>query len=124
MSANSTLSAEAINLPATILLSTQEVSALLSEVRAIRGELDALSEDVPKERAFDRQRIAALEREEQPLQKYRAEVLQALLAANGGKMLAKDARKRIHLSKLRFSFLLSTLANEIESGELGKRSIG
>jgi len=59
--------------------------------------------------AQDRQRIAKLERppEPQPMQKDRAEVLHALLAANGGKMLAKDARKKMHLSAERFSNLLT-----------------
>ena len=45
-------------------------------------------------------------REPQPMQKDRAEILHALLAANGGKMLAKEARKKMHLSKNRFSELL------------------
>jgi len=72
--------------------------------------------DVSRERAIDRRRIAALEREEpQPMQKDRGEILRALLAANGGKMLAKEARKRMHLSKARFSILLSTLTNDIDS---------
>lgn len=41
-----------------------------------------------------------------PMQKGRAEILRALLVANGGKMLAKEARKRMHFSKERFSNLL------------------
>ncbi|GAB6266213.1 MAG: hypothetical protein STSR0001_16600 [Methanothrix sp.] len=45
-------------------------------------------------------------REPQPMQNDRAEILRALLVANGGKMLAKDARKKMHLSKERFSNLL------------------
>ena len=45
-------------------------------------------------------------REPQPMQKDRADILRALLAANGGKMLAKDARKKMHLTKNRFSELL------------------
>jgi len=58
--------------------------------------------------AQDRQRIAKLERppEPQPMQRDRAEVLRALLAANNGKMLAKDARKKMHLSAHAFSKLL------------------
>jgi DNA-binding transcriptional regulator YiaG len=43
----------------------------------------------------------------QPTQRDRAEILRALLVANGGKMLAKDARQKMHLSKSRFSELLS-----------------
>jgi hypothetical protein len=57
--------------------------------------------------AYDRQRISRLEKvEPQPLQKNRGEILRALLAANGGKMLAKDARNKMHLTKDRFSKLL------------------
>jgi hypothetical protein len=45
--------------------------------------------------ALDRQRIAKLERiDPQPIQKDRGEILRALLVANGGKMLVKDARQR------------------------------
>jgi len=50
----------------------------------------------------------------QPLQKDRAEILRALLVANGGKMLAKDARHKMHLRKELFSMLLASMNNEIE----------
>ncbi len=43
----------------------------------------------------------------QPLQKDRADVLHALLAANNGKMLLKDARRKMHLKKNQFSELLT-----------------
>jgi len=52
--------------------------------------------------------------ENQPLQKDRAEVLRALLAANGSKMLAKETRKRMHLSESRFSELLKSMDDVIE----------
>ena len=42
----------------------------------------------------------------QPLQKDRADILRALLVANGGKMLAKDARQKMHIKKNHFSELL------------------
>jgi len=42
----------------------------------------------------------------QPMQKDRAEILRALLVAKGGKMLAKDARKKIHIKKNHFAELL------------------
>jgi uncharacterized membrane protein len=48
----------------------------------------------------------AATRRPQPLQKDRADILRALLVANGGKMLAKDIRKKMHLSKERFSNML------------------
>jgi hypothetical protein len=45
---------------------------------------------------FDRQRIAKLEQKElQPLQWDRGEILRALILANGGKMLAKEARQKM-----------------------------
>jgi hypothetical protein len=38
----------------------------------------------------------------------------ALIAANGGKMLAKEARAKMHLSKSRFSELLSKMDEYVE----------
>jgi hypothetical protein len=65
--------------------------------------------------AYDRQRLARLEKvEPQPLQRDRGEILRALIAANGGKMLAKDARQKMHLIKPRFSELLATMKDDIE----------
>jgi hypothetical protein len=48
----------------------------------------------------------ATKKEPQPLQKDRGDILRALIAANGGKMLAKDARQKMHLGKDTFSQLL------------------
>ncbi|OPY55393.1 MAG: hypothetical protein A4E48_00082 [Methanosaeta sp. PtaU1.Bin060] len=53
-------------------------------------------------------------REPQPMQKDRGEILRALLVANGGKMMAKDARQKMRLSRSRFSELLATMADEID----------
>lgn len=65
--------------------------------------------------AFDRQRLAALEKvEPQPLQKDRGEILRALLVANGGKMMAKEARQKMHLSRSAFSQLIATMRDDIE----------
>jgi uncharacterized membrane protein len=65
--------------------------------------------------ALDRQRISRLEepKEPQPLQRDRGEILRALLAANGGKMLAKEARQKMRMDKASFSRLLATLKEEI-----------
>jgi len=41
------------------------------------------------------------------MQKDRADILRALLVANGGKMLAKEARQKMHLKKNNFAELLS-----------------
>jgi hypothetical protein len=54
------------------------------------------------------------DREPRPLQKDRGEILRALLAANGGKMLAKEARQKMHLSRSRFSELLIVVKDDIE----------
>lgn len=45
----------------------------------------------------------------QPLQRDRGEILRALLAANGGKMLAKDARQKMRMSKQSFTNLLAAI---------------
>ena len=64
--------------------------------------------------AYDRQRLARLERvEPQPMQRDRGDILNALLAANGGKMLAKDARQKMRLDKATFSRLLDALKDDI-----------
>jgi hypothetical protein len=66
--------------------------------------------------AHDRQRLAKLEKiEPQPLQRDRGEILRALLAVNGGKMLAKDARQKMHLEPWTFSKLLDTMTDYIET---------
>jgi hypothetical protein len=81
----------------------------------LEARLDILEETTARERAYDRQRIARLERADpQPLQKGRGDILRALIAANGGKMLAKEARQKMHLSESRFSELLTTMIKEIE----------
>jgi len=93
----------------------QVVQNLRAENTALKRELEAFQEHVAQERAFDRQRIARLEHKEpQPLQKDRGEILRALIAANGGKMLAKDARKKMRLSKQLFSMLIASMGEYIE----------
>jgi hypothetical protein len=68
-------------------------------------EIPLISECWEKKRRVMEESRAAI-RKPQPMQKDRADILIALLVANGGKMLAKDARKKMHLSKERFSNLL------------------
>jgi hypothetical protein len=88
------------------------------EIQALKRDLESLQEENALERARDRQRIAKLEHEEpRPLQKDRGEVLKALIAAHGGKMLAKDARQKMRLSKQLFSMLLATM-EDIEAKPL------
>ena len=56
----------------------------------------------------------ATKKEAQPMQKDRGDILRALLAANGGKMLAKDARQKMRLSKELFSMLISSMKDDID----------
>jgi hypothetical protein len=91
------------------ILTSSQLQNVIS--RAIQEATEPLYREI----AYDRQRIAKLEQKEpQPLQKDRGELLRALLAANGGKMLAKDARQKMHLSRSQFSMLIATMKEAIE----------
>ena len=93
----------------------QATAPILQELQALRASQEADIERLALDIALDRQRLARLEKiEPQPLQRDRGEILRALIAANGGKMLAKDARQKMHLIKPRFSELLATMKDDIE----------
>ncbi len=81
------------------------------EIMALRADEKLDHDDIRD--IFDA--LASLEQSHiQPLQRDRGEILRALIAANGGKMLAKDARQKMHLSKNRFSELLARMEEHIE----------
>ncbi len=91
------------------------IAALESHISALDAHQSEDMEHLARSIAEDRQRITKLEKvEPQPLQKDRAEILRALIAANGGKMLAKDARKKMHLSKELFSMLIASMGDYLE----------
>jgi len=93
----------------------QATAPLLQELQGLRDRQEEDIERLALDIAYDRQRISKLEQSEpQPMQKDRGEILRALIAANGGKMLAKDARQKMHLIKPRFSELLATMKDDIE----------
>jgi hypothetical protein len=75
---------------------TQDYKANSHDIREIFAAIDEIDQ---------RQRIKP-----QPLQKDRGEILRALLAVNGGKMLAKKARQQMHMPKNKFSELLAVCA--------------
>ena len=92
------------------------IAALESHISALDAHQSEDMEHLARSIAEDRQRITKLEKvEPQPLQKDRAEILRALIAANGGKMLAKDARQKMHLSRSRLSELLATMGEYIDT---------
>ena len=79
----------------------------------LQAEHDQELERLALEAAQDRQRVTKLEQKVQPLQKDRGEVLRALIAASGGKVLSKYARLKMHLDKATFSRLLNTLSDYV-----------
>jgi hypothetical protein len=92
------------------VLTGSQLQSLITKV------VQEATERLYREIAYDRQRISKLEqREPQPLQKDRGEILRALIAANGGKMLAKEARQKMHLNEPRFSELLATMRGYIDT---------
>ena len=95
------------------------IAALESQVRVLDScqaeDMDHLARSI----AEDRQRITKLEEPKiQPLQKDRADILRALIVANGGKMLAKDARAKLKMDKGNFSRLLDLMKNDIGTKRL------
>ncbi|NLE25793.1 MAG: hypothetical protein GX625_10730, partial [Clostridiaceae bacterium] len=94
----------------------QEVHSLRDQIAALESHQAADIERLALDIALDRQRLAKLEKvEPQPLQRDRGDILRALIVANGGKMLAKDARQKMHLSRSRFSELLATMGDYIDT---------
>ena len=79
----------------------------------LQAQHDQELECLALEAAQDRQRVTKLEQKVQPLQKDRGEILRALIAASGGKVLSKYARLKMHLDKATFSRLLNTLSDYV-----------
>jgi len=92
----------------------QEIAALRLKLASLEKDRDTLSEN----QLIQLRLINDLRKEPQPAQKDRADILRALLVANGGKMLAKEARQKMRLDKSTFSRLLDTLKDDIESKPL------
>ena len=100
--------------PFFLLQPLQDHISSLETIIALQGEriaaLEATASHHEENLLIQLQLIKQLRegarREPQPLQKDRADILRALLAANGGKMLAKDARQKMHIKKNHFAELL------------------
>jgi hypothetical protein len=87
--------------------SLERIVALQSEkMAALEATASHLGENQEIQANLICQLKEAARGEPQPMQKDRADVLRALLVANGGKMLAKDARQKMHLKKNHFAELL------------------
>jgi hypothetical protein len=108
--------AEVQGLRATVACQGEEMAALRSKLASLESMQESEISRVCVDIAQDRRRLSALEKiEPQPLQKDRGEILRALIAANGGKMLLKDARHKMHLEPWTFSKLLDSMTDYIES---------
>jgi hypothetical protein len=117
-----------ITIPATALQDllgaiqslNDEVQSLKATVANLESKVSTLeaTQDTQGENQFIQLRLIndlRKDKEPQPMQTDRGEILRALLVANGGKMLATDARKKMHLSRSRFSILLATMKDDIET---------
>jgi len=112
-----TKTAEAINFPgapATVLLRAPDLAAILREVQSLREIVKEHEMRLDKHGEYIRELRFREEPESSPKQKDRGEVLKALLVANSGKMLERDARQKMHLSETVFSKLLSRMKDCIE----------
>ena len=88
----------------------ERIKTLEDEAEALKAFQKAYYERFSGDILDHGQRLKRLEKvDPQPLQRDRGDVLRALIAANGGKMLAKDARQKMHLGKEQFSLLLSKM---------------
>lgn len=84
---------------------------LKQEIEGLWQGYDRLALDA----AHNSQRVKKLEyKEPQPKQRDRSEILRALIAAYGGKMLAKEARKKMGISEQLFSMLLASMTEYLE----------
>lgn len=81
----------------------REIEALKAKLEALESQQLQDTDRICLDVAMDRQRISALEHKgrPQPMQRDRSKILRALLAANGGKMLMREARKTMRISKPR-----------------------
>lgn len=101
----------------------QRLITIVQEISSLRTEIEYLQEKFARDIAEDRKRITAIEHRQdapEPRQINQAEVLRALLAANGGKMLQSVAREKMGIPKERFSELLATMKDEIHIKEYYK----
>ena len=103
----------------------EEARELKVIVANLEGKISALeaTQDLHAENQFIQLQLInnlrdAIHKEPQPLQKDRGEILRALIAANSGKMLAKEARQKMRMDKGNFSRLLDTLKDYIDTKPL------
>jgi hypothetical protein len=97
-----------------------DLKAIVAHMQEKERALEATQEqDVNRiclDIAYDRQRLAKLERiEPTASQEDQGKILRALLAARDGKMLTKEARKIMRMDKGNFSRLVASMPDYIET---------
>ncbi len=93
-----------------------QIETLQDSLLRLIERVNTLQEGLNSDIAMDRRRIKKLEGEEdqQPKQKDRSDMLRLLLASQGGKMLAKDARHKLGISESQLSQLLKSMPGLVE----------
>ena len=108
------LQAELSDTQAIITCQAEKITTLESKVVALEADQEIQAENSFIQLQLIHDLREATKKEVQPLQKDRADILRALIVANGGKMLSKDARQKMRLDKVLFSQLLAK-AEDIEN---------
>lgn len=111
-------------LKAELIALRLDVRDLSAKIKALERENATLSENQLIQLRLINDLRAAARKGPQPMQKDRGDILRALLVANGGKMLGKDARKSMHLRKDSFSQMLKSCDFvELKPYHLDKRQV-
>ena len=93
-------------------LQAERINTLERDNLGLKSEIKTLQEN--QDILFDLFSKLRIEKELQPKQQDRSEILLALLRDNQGKMFAKEARRKMGLGKATFSVLLKSLESEID----------
>jgi uncharacterized glyoxalase superfamily protein PhnB len=107
-------SASAINLSDISAHPAEAIAALVEVVKAQGEQIAHLEENQEIQAGIIAKLKSQLSQEPTAAQQDRGEILRALLAANGGKMLAKEARQKMKLDKATFSRIVSAHREYIE----------
>jgi ABC-type dipeptide/oligopeptide/nickel transport system ATPase component len=106
--------ASAINLSQISQHPSEAIAALIKVVDQMEEQIALLQENQEIQATLLARLKNKVEPEPQPAQRDRGEILKALIAANSGKMFARDARQQMRLPKNLFSMLLKSQADSIK----------
>jgi len=104
----------AINLSNISSHPAEAIIALVEVVKRQEQQIAHLEENQEIQASIIAKLRGQMIREPSEFQQDRSEILRALLVSHGGKMLAKEARQKMRVSKTIFSRILATMKDEIE----------